>query len=107
MVRVYASNGDDWERSLFHTLLDAFFARSPELVSRVRTHSDPECDDGSEDDGGQEVDGELVIACGNTTKVLEATERSFDPPAIAVASLIVPDRTSARTSAWNDRYCSR
>jgi hypothetical protein len=76
-------------------------------LTRVRTHSDPECDDGSEDDGGQEVDGELVIACGNTTKVLEATERSFDPPAIAVASLIVPDRTSARTSAWNDRYCSR
>src|SRR6266508_3980203 len=74
---------------------------------RVRTHSDPECDDGSEDDGGQEVDSELVIACGNTTKVLEATERSFDPPAIAVALLIVPDRTSARTSAWNDRHCSR
>src|SRR6266508_3741226 len=77
------------------------------LVPRVRTHSDPESDDGSEDDGGQEIAGELVIACGNTTKVLEATERSFDPPAIAVASLIVPDRTSARTSAWNDRYCSR
>jgi hypothetical protein len=32
----------------------------------------------------KKLPGELVIACGNTTKVLEATERSFDPPAIAV-----------------------
>src|SRR6202162_6153750 len=75
--------------------------------SRVRTHSDPERDDGGEDDGGQEVDGELVVARGHAPEVLEATEGSFDPPAIAVASLIVPDRTSARTSAWNDRYCPR
>jgi hypothetical protein len=61
--------------------------------TRVGTHSDPERDDGSEDDGGQEVDGELVVACGNAPEVLEATEGSFDPPAIAVAPLVEPDRS--------------
>jgi hypothetical protein len=35
----------------------------------VRTHSEPERDDGGEEDGGQKVDGELVVA---TPEVLEA-----------------------------------
>jgi hypothetical protein len=39
---------------------------------RVWTHSDQERDDGSEDDGRQEVDRELVVACGNAPEVLEA-----------------------------------
>ena len=59
---------------------------------RVQTHSNPERDDGGEDDGGQEVEGELVVACGNAPEVLEATERCFDPPAITIAPFIVPDR---------------
>jgi hypothetical protein len=45
--------------------------------------------------GRQEVDRELIVACGNAPEVLQATEGSFDPPAIAVASLIVSDRTFA------------
>jgi hypothetical protein len=61
------------------------------IWARVRTHSNPERDDGSEDDGGQEVDGELVVARGHAPKVLEAAERRFDPPAIAIAPLIVAD----------------
>jgi len=74
-------------------------------LTRVGTHSDPERDDGSEDDGGQEVDRELIVACGNAAEVLQATEGSFDPPAIAVAPLVMPDRSFARPSPWNDRYC--
>jgi len=58
---------------------------------RVRTHSDPECDDGGEDDGGQEVEGELVIARGHAPEVLEATEGCFNPPAITIPPLIVAD----------------
>ena len=62
---------------------------------RVRTHSDPEGDDGGEDDGGQEVEGELVIASSHAPEVFETTDGSFDPPAVAIAPLIVPDRTFA------------
>lgn len=51
--------------------------------ARVGTHSDPERDDGSEDDGRQEVDRELILACGNAAEVLQATKGSFDSPAIA------------------------
>ena len=58
---------------------------------RVRTHSDPEGDD----DGGQEVEGELVIASGHAPEVFETTEGCFDPPAVTIAPLIVPDRTFA------------
>jgi hypothetical protein len=68
---------------------------NPEDLARVRTHSNPECDDGGEDDGGQEVKCELVIARGHAAKVLEATESSFDSPAVTVAPRIVPDRTFA------------
>ena len=59
--------------------------------TRVQTHSNPERDDGGEDDGGQEVEGELVVACGNAPEVLEATEGCFDPPAITIAPFIVAD----------------
>jgi hypothetical protein len=58
---------------------------------RVQTHSNPERDDGGEDDGGQEVEGELVVASGNAPEVLEATEGCFDPPAITIAPFIVAD----------------
>ena len=67
---------------------------TPALV-RVRTHSDPERDDGSEDDGGQEVDGELVIASSHTPEVFETAESCFDPPAVTIAPPIVSDRTFA------------
>ena len=65
------------------------------MFTRVRTHSDPESDDGSEENGGQEVEGELVVACGNPPEVFEATERCFDPPAITIAPFIVADGTFA------------
>lgn len=72
---------------------------------RVRTHSNPERNDGGKDDSGQEVDRELVIASGHAAEVLETTEGRFDAPAIAVALHIVPDRTFARTSPWDNRCC--
>jgi hypothetical protein len=65
--------------------------RHVDQVTRVQTHSNPERDDGGEDDGGQEVEGELVVACGNAPEVLEATEGCFDPPAITIAPFIVAD----------------
>ena len=64
-------------------------------LTRVRTHSDPERDDGGKDDSGQEVEGELVVTCGNAPEVLEATERCFDPPAITIAPFIVADEAFA------------
>jgi hypothetical protein len=68
---------------------------------RVQTHSNPEIDECGEDDGGQEVERELVIAPSHAAKVLR---RSFDWPAAIVAPLIVPDRTFAGASSWNDWY---
>ena len=63
--------------------------------TRVRTYSNPEGDDGGEDDGGQEVDGELVIASSHTPEVFETAECCFDPPAVTIAPVIMPDRTFA------------
>ena len=67
----------------------------PKSEIRVRTHSDPERDDGGEDDGRQEVEGEFVVACCDAPEVLETTEGRFDPPAVTVAPLIMPDRAFA------------
>ena len=73
----------------------AFSAYAEDCTPRVRTHSDPERDDGGKDDSGQEVEGELVVTCGNAPEVLEATERCFDPPAITIAPFIVADEAFA------------
>ena len=60
-------------------------------VPRVRTHSDPEGNDGGEDDGREEIECELIVAGGHAPEVLEATERRFDPPAITIAPRIMAD----------------
>jgi len=65
------------------------------LVARVRTHSNPKRYDGGEDDSGQEVEGELVVACGHAPEIFETTDGCFDPPAVTITPLIVPDRTFA------------
>ena len=70
---------------------------------RVWTRSAPEGDDGSECDGRDVVSGQLVVAGGDTTEVLEAIEGCFNPPAFAVAALVVADRPLAAALAWNDR----
>ena len=64
-------------------------------VQGPRLGSGPERDDGGKDDSGQEVEGELVVTCGNAPEVLEATERCFDPPAITIAPFIVADEAFA------------
>ena len=67
------------------------FAGQAAVGFRVETRSNPESDDGHQGDGGQEVRGELVVAGCDASKVLEAAEGSFDPPALAVASFVVDD----------------
>ena len=47
------------------------------------------------DDGGQEVDDELVAAGSHTPEIFETAECGFDPPAVTIALVIVPDRTFA------------
>jgi hypothetical protein len=39
-------------------------------------------------------EGELVVACDHAPEVFETTDGSFDPPAVMIAPLIVPDRTN-------------
>jgi hypothetical protein len=70
---------------------------------RVRTHSDPERDDGCKCDGREEVVGEFVVTGGDTAKVLQAAERGFDAPALAIALHIMADRALAVSAARDDR----
>lgn len=69
---------------------------------RVWTRSAPEGDDGGERDGGGIVAGELVVAGGETTEVLEAAEGGLDTPALAIAALVVADRPFAAALARDD-----
>ena len=69
---------------------------------RVWTQSQPEGVDCGEGDGIEESPGELVVAGGDAAKVLEAADRGLDPPALAVAALVVADRHGTVAAAWND-----
>jgi hypothetical protein len=71
--------------------------------TRVRTHSNPEGDDGREGDCREEVGGEFVVAGGDSAEVFQAAERGFDAPAFAIALHIVADRAFAVSAARNDR----
>jgi hypothetical protein len=70
---------------------------------RVWTRSAPEGDDGNECDGRDVVSGQLVVAGGDATEVLEAIEGRFNPPAFAVAAFVVADLPLAAALAGDDR----
>lgn len=72
-------------------------------LARVWTRSAPEGDDGGERDGRGVVAGQLVVAGGDTTEILEAIEGGLDAPAFAVAALVVADLPLAAALAWDDR----
>ncbi len=75
------------------------------ISTRVRTQSDPVSDDSGDGDGGEEVSSKLVVAGGDAAEVLEPAEGVFDPPAVAVAALVVLDGPLAVGPSWNDRNC--
>ena len=73
------------------------------MSPRVWTRSAPEGDDGSECDGRGVVSGQLVVAGGDATEVLEAIEGCFNPTAFAVAAFVVADLPLAAVLAGDDR----
>ena len=64
------------------------------LRPRVETYSGPPKDDGCDFDGGEEVSGELVVAGGDASEVLEGAEGAFDPVALAIGLAVVGDRAA-------------
>ena len=72
------------------------------MILRVWTQSQPEGVDGGDGDGVEEGAGELVVAGGDAAKVLEAADGGLDPPALAVATLVVADRHGTVAAARND-----
>lgn len=77
------------------------------FMPRVETHSYPECDEGCECDGGEEVSCELVVACGDPSKVLQAAEGVFDEMAALIAQLVISDVLLAVRATGNDRHDCR
>lgn len=71
-------------------------------MSRVWTQSDPEHVVSSECDGIFERPCELVIACCDTTEILEPADGGFDAPALLVAAFVVADGLGSVLPAWND-----
>ena len=63
--------------------------RAPCAPIRVRTQLGPPDQSGGEDGAGQEVSGELVVACGDASEVLQAAEHPLDPVALPVRRPIV------------------
>ena len=61
--------------------------------------TDADCGKG---DSRQEVSGELVIAGGDATEVLEPGEHALDQVALAIGGLAVGDRPAPAGSRWND-----
>jgi hypothetical protein len=58
---------------------------------RVQTQLDPPDDGGSNNDGRQEVPGELVVACGDAAEVLQAAEHTLDEIALTIGDRVVRD----------------
>ena len=54
-------------------------------------------------DTGQEVSAELIIACGDATKVFEFIEEALDQIAFAIKSEIAVARCLSVGLGWNDR----
>lgn len=56
-----------------------------------RQFSYPECDEGRQCDGGEKVPGELVVAGGDSSEVLQSTKRILDEMAAYVTLGVVED----------------
>ena len=56
--------------------------------SGLETQSGPPVDDGCKRDGGGKDGGELVVAGGDASPILEATEHVFDEVALATYGLV-------------------
>lgn len=81
------------------------------VVRRVESISDPECCDGRECNGRQEIHGELVMDCCDAAEFLQPAERGFDAQTAFVArrvAMTAPKGRSPRElQAWNsDRWGS-
>lgn len=73
------------------------------ILTRAQTQSYPECDEGGECDGGEEVSGELVIARGDAPEVLEAAEGILDQMAVAVSLFVIGNGPLPVAASRNDR----
>ncbi len=71
--------------------------------ARVQTRSDPECDECGERYSGQEVAGELVVAGGHATEILDAAECVLDEVPVTVSPNVIGNRALSVDAAWNDR----
>ena len=100
LVRLLRNERVNWSGTVRAPLVDVTAYPRP----RLQTRSQPEREQGGEGDGGQEVVGELVVAGGDATEVLEPAEGVLDQVAIAVSASVVGDLPLARDPAWNDRH---
>ena len=69
----------------------------------LQTQSQPVRDDSCESDRGEEVGGELVIACRDAAEVLEPAEGILDEMALLVAGSVVANGRCPRAAARDDR----
>ena len=67
---------------------------------------DPPDDSGCEDDGGEEVSGELVVASGDATKVLESSEHALDEVTLAIGDDVMGDQGLTAGDRRNYRLSS-
>jgi hypothetical protein len=72
---------------------------------RVQTQSNPEGEDGSEGDGGQEIASEFVVTGCNPSEVLEPAEGVLDKVSRPVAGLVEWDLALAVGFPWDDGPC--
>ena len=71
---------------------------------RLQTQSYPECDEGCESDGGEEVSGEFVVAGRDAAEVLDATEGVFDQVAVSVSPRVTGDGALSVAASRNDGH---
>ena len=72
--------------------------------ARLQTQSYPECDEGCESDGGEEVSGEFVVAGRDAAEVLDATEGVFDQVAVSVSPRVIGDGALSVAASRNDGH---
>ena len=63
----------------------------------------PPCERGGEADGGQIVARQSVVSCGDAPEVFQPIERTLDPPAQLVETLVEAERVLSVGVVWNDR----
>ena len=71
---------------------------------RVRTQLAPAKDSSCDENAGQEVCDEFVVASGDASEVLEAAEHALDAVALSVGRLVVDDGKSATGVQGNDGF---